>query len=143
MPVCQVCGVLRPDRDFYASNRAMCIPCVRLRVKRRSLTNPAVQEYDRARAKRPSRVIATIETTRKWRAAHPEAYRAQNAVNNAIRDGNLRREPCTICGTENNVHAHHKDYSKPLEVTWLCAKCHQRIHASFPELGGNFEGARP
>jgi hypothetical protein len=30
-------------------------------------------------------------------------------------------------------------YSKPLDVVWLCVKCHQRIHAAFPELHGHRE----
>jgi ribosomal protein S27AE len=66
---------------------------------------------------------------------NPAAYRAQNAVNNAVRDGKLKKEPCAICAAS-KVHAHHKDYSKPLEVVWLCARCHHRLHAIFPELEG-------
>jgi hypothetical protein len=35
------------------------------------------------------------------------------------------------CG-EPKVHAHHEDYSRPLDVTWLCQKCHVQRHV---ELG--------
>lgn len=34
---------------------------------------------------------------------------------------------CERCG-EPAVHGHHHDYSKPLEVEWLCARCHSRAH---------------
>ena len=36
-------------------------------------------------------------------------------------------EPCVVCGNE-KVEAHHSDYTKPKEVTWLCVKHHQELH---------------
>jgi ribosomal protein S27AE len=56
-------------------------------------------------------------------------------VGNAVRNGRLTKEPCLFCGEE-KVHAHHRDYSKPLDVIWLCPKCHNRLHAAFPETEG-------
>lgn len=108
-------------------------------MRARARTNPAVQEYDRARAKLPARKAQSRAVAKKWREDHPDAYRAQTMINNRIRDGKLIKGPCAICGTSNHVHAHHKNYDKPLAVTWLCAKCHHRIHAAFPELGGHHE----
>jgi len=35
-------------------------------------------------------------------------------------------EACSSCGTPGPVEAHHGDYSKPLEVEWLCSACHDR-----------------
>jgi len=52
---------------------------------------------------------------------------AGNAARAAIRKGILKREPCQVCG-ETNVHAHHHDYSKPLDVIWLCKTHHEEIH---------------
>jgi len=57
-------------------------------------------------------------------------------VRNAIRKGLLHRpEVCEKCGNEpkrrkdgiSNIHGHHEDYNKPLDVQWLCAKCHMGI----------------
>ena len=41
--------------------------------------------------------------------------------------GKLVKRPCENCGNE-QVEMHHADHSKPLEVTWLCRKCHLLVH---------------
>jgi hypothetical protein len=47
---------------------------------------------------------------------------AHGAVHNAIKYGRLKPEPCR-CGTQ-KTEAHHEDYTKPLDVRWLCKKHH-------------------
>ena len=37
-------------------------------------------------------------------------------------------QPCEVCGTEENVHKHHEDYSKPLDVRFLCTTHHGERH---------------
>lgn len=49
---------------------------------------------------------------------------AQKAVRAAVRAGTLVRQPCEVCGSTVRVAGHHDDYSKPLEVRWLCARDH-------------------
>jgi ribosomal protein S27AE len=49
-----------------------------------------------------------------------------DVVYQAIRRGELVRQPCEVCGAT-KVHAHHDDYSKPLDVRWLCSR-HHRLH---------------
>ncbi|WP_439398480.1 hypothetical protein ACRQ5Q_14480 [Bradyrhizobium sp. PMVTL-01] len=147
MKPCSECAAVKPLDDFYkhpsnTDGRAnICKDCHKKRMKLRRQTNPAVQAYDRERAKRPERIAAMAANTKRWRSEHPEAYRAQNAVNNAIRDGNLTKHPCCVCLSDKDVHAHHTDYSRPLDVKWLCAGCHHRIHAHFPHLGGHYQEA--
>jgi hypothetical protein len=108
-------------------------------MRTRSRTNPAVQEYDRRRAKTPDRKEKLAINASRWRRENPIAYHAHITLNNAVRDKKVIKTPCCICGTTENVHGHHKDYGKPLDVNWLCAKCHQRIHSAFPELGGHYD----
>lgn len=45
----------------------------------------------------------------------------------AVHDGKITRQNCSICG-EPNAEGHHTDYSKPLEVVWLCDKHHKEQH---------------
>lgn len=61
------------------------------------------------------------------RHAHPERAVARNAIANALRDKKIFKKPCEGCGVL-SVEAHHHDYSKPLDVHWLCRPCHMRAH---------------
>ena len=72
------------------------------------------------------------EYTRNWRKKNPEKYKAHNTVNNAIRAKRLKRGTCEVCGSE-KVHAHHDDYSKPLDVRWLCVEHHGHTRRKDPE----------
>lgn len=61
-----------------------------------------------------------------------EKMRARAAVKEAVRRKKIRKPMhCSRCGTEtakSDLHGHHEDYSKPLEVEWLCAECHSLAH---------------
>jgi hypothetical protein len=68
----------------------------------------------------------------RYRERYPEKVEARNALNHAVRDGLLGKpERCSRCGMptpHDELHGHHGDYSKPLEVEWLCVGCHNEIH---------------
>lgn len=47
------------------------------------------------------------------------------AVSNALRRGHITRpSSCENCKKTCKPQAHHEDYSKKLEVKWLCRGCH-------------------
>jgi hypothetical protein len=77
----------------------------------------------------PARRTGGVSRDR-WRSKPLEQRRAHWTVHNAIRDGRLERQPCEICGVE-KTDAHHDDYSKPLEVRWLCRKHHGIQHRKY------------
>ena len=52
--------------------------------------------------------------------------RCRVAVCTALKQGRLNKKPC-LCG-DKKVEAHHPDYNKPLNVLWVCKKCHVNIH---------------
>lgn len=55
---------------------------------------------------------------------------AHALVTRAIKEGRLvRPQRCEKCGKRRKTVAHHEDYSKPLEVKWLCYSCHRSWHA--------------
>jgi ribosomal protein S27AE len=70
---------------------------------------------------------------RRWRRSHPlteEQRRKDIARSYAgvyLRRGKIQREPCKRCGAE-KAEMHHHDYDKPLEVEWLCRRCHLAEH---------------
>jgi hypothetical protein len=60
------------------------------------------------------------------RVKHPDRNTARRTTEKAVRRGRLNRQPCEVCG--DSAQAHHDDYSKPLEVRWLCRKHHNEFH---------------
>lgn len=65
---------------------------------------------------------------RKLTARQRRKEYARYAVSEAIRAGRLVKQPCERCGKADKVIAHHPDYSKPLEVQWLCSRHHAEAH---------------
>jgi ribosomal protein S27AE len=88
----------------------------------------ALRQYSE-RKRDPAYRSRQREANARWRERNPEKRRAHDAVSNAIRDGKLERKTeCEECGEGGRLHRHHEDYSKPLEVEWLCPRCHGRRH---------------
>jgi hypothetical protein len=83
------------------------------------------------------------EYSRQHRSTFSEARkRANSMVFEAILRGDLVRQPCEACKVPgSHAEAHHDDYSKPLDVRWLCKGCHKRHHLQFG-AGKNAYAAR-
>ena len=65
----------------------------------------------------------------------PEKHIARSMVRSAIRAGKMKRSPCEVCGIAKS-HAHHEDYSKPLDVMWLCPLHHAAHHPRLFSIKG-------
>lgn len=59
-----------------------------------------------------------------------ERANARAYANVYQRRGKLKSQPCEKCGTHLRIEKHHDDYSKPLEVRWICRECHLKEHAN-------------
>ena len=88
------------------------------------------KEHRKKNAKRISRVKKDYERRGTGRAKHLARIR----VKNALKFGRLMKQPCQRCGEIANVHAHHDDYSKPLDVMWLCPLHHRQRHKELEEV---------
>lgn len=100
------------------------------------------RDYDKSRSNLSHRVEARKEYAKTEVGAqnvqkakgsyikrNPKIRTAHNAVSNAIRDGKLTRGSCCeSCSQGLVTEAHHCDYNKPLEVMWLCDRCHKDWH---------------
>src|SRR5882672_6523715 len=82
--------------------------------------------YDRGRSALPHRKKNHQKRVKKLRA---KSLGAHSKVKQALRTGVLVKKPCQMCGTNAWVGAHHDDYSKPLEVMWLCPEHHAARHS--------------
>lgn len=139
MKTCRECNSEKPLANFYKGS-ARCKECYCRRVRaNRAARISYYREYDRVRSSRPERLAARsayqktetgaavhARAIRKQRSISRDKYNARVAVGNAIRDGRLQRRPCEVCGAR--AEAHHEDYSKPLDVRWLCPKDHKARH---------------
>lgn len=92
----------------------------------------------RARQWKQKHAKKHAESVARYRLNYPEKKRATSAVSYALRVGRLVKQNCQTCGASEDICAHHEDYSKPLDVTWLCRSCHVKHHE--PHL---YRGPRP
>jgi hypothetical protein len=127
---CFKCGEVKPLSAFYKHPRMKdgrvnkCKECNKRDVRENRASNvDRYREYDRKRGSRQG-----YEYTAAYRERFPNKYRAHAMVGRAIRAGNLVRRPCEVCGTDKRIHAHHDDYSMPLNVRWLCSAHHAQWH---------------
>ena len=122
MKTCFKCGETKSLDKFYKhkymkdGHLNKCITCS---VSERRIYRKANLDKIHADNKRYAK---------KYMEVNKQKYRTRYATTNKIRDGKLHPQPCSVCGSEINIHAHHNDYSKPLEVVWLCYEHHMEMH---------------
>jgi hypothetical protein len=143
--LCGNCRQVKPRSDFNLNTaksdglQYRCRACQKIEA-----TAPSVRAQKRAyrATDRGKQVLKAsrkkYDTSEKGRRIHaviqiarhrrdPLKKPAQNALNRAIASGLLTRRPCEVCGEE-YTHGHHPDYTKPLEVVWLCPQHHSDEH---------------
>jgi hypothetical protein len=106
---CSLCEKYKDLEQF--SRLTICRTCDTKRMNKYYADNP-----ERVRA-----------STKKYQNKNKEKVRAWSMICLEVKQGRIKKKSCEICG-DRKVHAHHDDYSKPLEVRWLCPLHHKRRH---------------
>ena len=104
------------------------------RTKKKYATSDAGKEQIRKYRATDAGKESRCRINQKYHEKHPEQRKASRALNYAIAAGKINRQPCAICGAKDQVHGHHEDYSKPLDVLWLCRKHHILLHQHLREV---------
>jgi hypothetical protein len=107
----------------------------------RAANREKLRAYEKVRSALPKNVAAraayqkskppaVVRLRQLHSTRYPTQRRAVWTLNNAIADGRaVRPSTCSRCGKEGRIEGHHNDYSKPLDVIWLCRRCHVEEHA--------------
>ncbi len=149
---CSQCGDVKPVSEFtfkqfsscgFRLFRQPCKKCYRENMrspekkvmKRRIQKKYDLTENGQATRKRSGRkyrqTVSFKIAIEKYRLTFPEKRRAQIAVTNALQCGKIiRPSHCSICGIVCKPEAHHPDYAFPLEIIWVCKRCHSAYHWS-------------
>lgn len=127
---CFKCGEVKSLSEFYKHKQMKdghlnkCKECNKNdATATRNKNIEYYREYDRKRGNRQDK-----NYLREYRSKYPNKYKAHSMINNAIRDGKLHKMTCEVCCSGVDVHAHHDDYLKPLNIRWLCAVHHSQWH---------------
>jgi len=129
--VCFRCGKALPLEEFYRHPRmkdghlGKCKECTKLDVRENyALRRGHYSDYERRRYQTPKRKAFLRESQIRRRKKYPQKEKAYRKARYALCIGKLIRENCFYCGNPKS-QMHHDDYSKPLEVRWVCFKCHR------------------
>ena len=86
-----------------------------------------VKEKDRAYRKKTLVKEAARHRRRSLDPEYREKSRVRHIARDAVKRGMIGKSQCSVCGSENS-QMHHEDYTKPLEVVWLCPDHHAEVH---------------
>lgn len=131
--ICPRCKQELEISEFYKDNftshkhTIYCKNCWRLRYRENRIKH---RESFHKRDKRYYQIHKKeiLEKQRLRNQRDKNKNKARQAVKTALLKGILIRPiVCSMCHREKQIDAHHPDYSKPLEVQWLCRECHMRV----------------
>jgi hypothetical protein len=142
---CNICGTSSMEANFYRHVTSRCAECHKRKVRenrvekidyyrsydaKRYKEQPHRKQMNEQYAKTPRGIEVAKRCRKKWMALNQVKRKAHILVGNAVRDGKLEKpKACQVCGKEHRrIHGHHSDYSKPLDVIWVCPPCHQEFH---------------
>ncbi len=113
------------DRTQVDGHHGYCKKCSSIaRYKNREKTRKHVREWLRENIKKHPEYNQRSRE-RLIKLGRDKVY---SEYQTALKKGIIKKEPCKICKKKYRVNGHHPDYSKPLEVIWLCPIHHKQLH---------------
>jgi len=128
---CNKCGEEKPLELFYgaASNKDnLSGHCKSCKAKYGRVWRGKNPDYYSKYAVSHRKSIC--ETSNQWNKDNPDKARCRGIVWRALKNGDIFKESCVVCGNHNS-QAHHDDYSLPLDIIWLCNKHHKELHRKY------------
>ena len=79
-------------------------------------------------ANKDNLLVAQKDRNKRKRAELTPKRKVWNKVYYAVKVGKIiKPDTCQICGTTDNIQAHHEDYNKPFDIIWVCQHCHVEL----------------
>lgn len=147
---CTLCGETRPMDSFHrdasksSGFKRYCKACAKARhapvqqaTRRSDKGRERRREWARTRTLSGAAIERERRKSRRRHHRYPEKALAHRLVREAIVRGDIvKPTTCTRCNAvprprrdgASTLQAHHSDYSKPLDVSWLCVGCHTKEH---------------
>lgn len=125
-------GLFYKDRTRNGGYSNKCKACERLSNREKRVRNPNTFKSKDEKYYKAHKAKISVKKLN-WYHNNKHKVLAHEKVKRALFKGELERKSCEQCG-ERKSQAHHPDYSKPLDVVWLCSRCHMREHSKFPPL---------
>jgi hypothetical protein len=131
---CCKCGEVKSLDLFYWDShsnnyKCNCKECCKLieRIKTDKFRNE-IKKYKKSYYQKNR--IKIISDVKLWQKTNPGKVLAQSLAKKEFK--NITK-PCEICGTKTAIK-HHYDYTKPLEVIFLCHRHHKQVHSGLLNL---------
>ena len=134
MKRCWKCKTEKNKTEFGKDSRqanglsSCCIECNRILSKEQKANG-----YSSGYAKTEKGKDSINRASKRAYQNHKHKWLARAKARYAVKTGQLNKPiDCEGCGLEKLLHGHHEDYTKPLEVNWICQQCHTLVH-HYPE----------
>jgi len=149
MRLCKKCGIVKEDEDFYKSKsiksgfRTPCKECTQKKNKEWAKNNYGrIREYVKEYTSKDGWRDKSNSYNREYHQKNKnkcckykrelyhkniEHNKVRGIFHNEVKSGRIKRQPCVHCGSLKS-QGHHPDYSKPLEVIWVCSAHHYPLY---------------
>ncbi len=135
---CFKCGAEKLRSEFYAHPQmgdgllGKCKECTKKdSMSRYNQKLDLIIKYEKMRTATPERKEKRKAYLKK---RDPVKLKALAKMHYALKTGRISKKQCEKCGSTTMVEGHHTDYSKPLDVVWLCRTHHKEAHGKKPWL---------